>query len=502
MDERNLSDTLRYLKVNWKKTQYYNTFDFMHIFAPAFLTEEVIKLLNVYRKSKLYSPEGFYLLYIFAYVYRNTSFLEEKLPSMLEEAKADKPLTNAANFIEAIRQLPSLTEIQAQIMWKDLFQEAVEYRNKMELICERFEKGLHIHKMNRIFSRIYDNMPRRGKTALLLNEADKWIRAEKEKKDEAHKSNNSIATPKAFIRKYYRWKTSLEAGNESLSTWPTYDFLQFYANLHVFYDEYEAKSLHDGWHKAILKENEDIYIRRIKKELVYTGKAKERQTNQIKKQYEKYREKIYEISCKERSERTEKEKRILLDDAKKCRAFANLQCIDAIKECAQGERFSELYSRQAAILRDKEYCNKRKWQAYGFEDLPVEEYQNHKKLRTQDVYLSFIHGAIPPQTQVGALYFDYDVNSDDWEKAFGELENYSFDVPEVFILHIENKSQKIQNVKVPLTPKNYEILMRHANLLPNLLKIEFVDVKWKKNAKSLKEYVKLDLIVRKKLEIR
>ena len=428
----------------------YKLSEFITNSRSAFLSSEVIMMLDELEKSTYIKKDQLADLYVLAFVYRNTAHFEEIVkgnhisPPLLisfddqNEKDCNLPEKEQGDILDLIISLNGEKNGKARLFMdklSNLSKEAEYFREKMRVIFEKYlkSKNREITQHEKKFIKVYrKEVTEKCNVSQLLKEV--------KPKDEGYE---------AFRRRYYRWKNDLENLPCFDSKWPTDEFLWFCAFLSVKYTQETYKC-----NFFILDEVPGIEVNQIYRALHRSMQGRIR--NNLLEMTMNYTVKMDNKYSKD------KEKRL--------RQLARKNYLPAIKEYIKmlSPRMQKSYLIRAAILGDEEIQQSQGWQANGFRNLKL-EVCSRNMLRVTEI-LDLVSGSpIEPMSILEFIKFPMITNSEEWFKIYDSFKNCKITPLEsnfpVYYSPNTNKTVIWETVSIKATAYNFNILMKNANSL-------------------------------------
>lgn len=432
-------------KTNRNELCKYNLKDFIEISQKAFLSQRVIKMLELLKTVSYMSVDLFFDLYVLAYVYRETEHFEEIVTGGFVPLLTSVPEKNDSfavrNYTE--KDLKQISKDFSQIEQKliqadplagklsDLSKQARGFVVRMRKIYTRFTSSKIKRKQPKnesIFSSIYERERTSNCTVGDLL------------RKEAKKKQISYA---ALRRGYYRWKNGIRENLPVNQTWPSDEFLKFCAFISVKYVPEKSNSQY-----YLLYEEPGIETRQIYNALHETMKNQSCK-DQLQAEYDE----AMTYFGKEREARL--------------RPLIRKNYLPAFERLFEliAPRYKDPYYIRAAILGDTESQKKLKWQAVGLCDLKL-EVASQNRLRVAGI--TDLPSGIPikPRTILRAIKFQINTNTDEWRNIRSKFKRITI-LPAEYILFYP---QQIENpcwetISMPATTQNFSLLMQNVDTL-------------------------------------
>ena len=398
-------------------------------------------------------------MYILAFVYRNTSRFEAIVkggkfdPPLLpndatkNSASQDKENESAANATNPFfKRISDLQTFRAQKI-EHLHIEANRFREKMLNLAGTFLCGSNTKcKKNDIYKKIH-------KQSLAVR--SNVLEIIRKLADEKGISCESLH------RGYYRWKNKNAVNFIIEKNWPTTEFDHFCALLSVVYlpDDPQAASP-----LFILCEGITLEVNLLRRSLRERF-ANNHEDDLLKKEYDK---------LNSENDRKHREQGM--------KYLAGKNYLPAVRACIDIEYGvnRQKYLRQAAVLGDSEMQKRCQWKAAGLEDVRFEIAAKNKLRLARTINHPSRSILIKKGTIVHSIRFDTDINSDQMVELKSQLKGSRICEPEFLLLPINTADNSSNTppvcwkmISVDATVHNFDILMRHADILPSSVRLCF-----------------------------
>lgn len=415
----------------------FSFFDFISHVKPFMLSSEAQNCIDEFSKIMENTPEAEFELYVLAFVYRDTPFLQSQY-SLYESQSKQEPLIPL--FEGSGRPFETYT---AGSMNPTIFRLK---REASSLIKKIFAEGETIKKLTK--KRRSDPLKEKFKKLFDLEQTQKVVIIDELEKISGLNRKEFSKKVYSLKRKYYRWKDSYS--NELINRkWPTEDFLAFLALLSLKYEKISQEYF-------ILKDvsQSDYNVSMIRK--YGMNPYSFRNSN---KELQKYKfERAKKLKGKNKEEKL-----------KKLAGENNLSAIKAYCGIVS-EKAGEKYVLQGAILGDVEYARKQDWKARGFAELPLEVCDRYTKLRVRENMHSSSGKPILRNSKIISFSFNIDATGEKWAELYSQIQGKNLSPCKY---HTFSDSTPINTATIKATPKNMDLLMKYADILPPFFEIEF-----------------------------
>ena len=452
----------------------FSFFDFIFHVSRFMLSSEAKTAINNFLKIMGDDPDAKTNLYILAFVYRDTPFLQYQY-SVYEKLLHSGPVSSLTG--KDGHALERVTPQSEHLVISHLHNEAIILK---EQILENTKKNNNEIERKKAkdayclkFLKIYEL--EQVKKVIIINKLEKL--AGVTRKESPPKVN-------ALKRKYYRWKNQYFDESINYKKWPTTAFLSFLALISLKYEKI-------GEEYFALKDVSisDLNVARIRKLGLNPPRTCSRKTGKL--------EKDYEIAKKIKGK----------DAEEKLKRLAEKNHLPAIKDYCEkiSDKARGKYELQGAILSDNDFMEKRGWKAHGLIDLPLEVCNRHTKLRVQKNLLSSSNKPIALNSIVDSFSFTAKVQGEKWDDLYSKLRGKELSDSQIYIfpsttasraeLNIQprgsdlqpsstltskyatsnenSNNPEIKRVTIKASPRNLDLLMKYADILPVFWEIHF-----------------------------
>ena len=426
-----------------KQLCQYKVADFIQICKASFLKPEVINILNALAKNPDIDKPFLWDLYILAFVHRNTSRFEAivtecQLLQVHERKQEKESAANDSNpFIKAAMNLPALREYKIL----NLRNEAAYLENRILQLAEKLTNSFVGPKCKRhgIYKSVYDkSLSAKCNVTELLKKI----------------SVEQNLTYESLRRGYFRWKNDYASSFIMEGVWPTAEFNYFCALLSVVFlpDNPQASSplfyfnesiiFEVTWlRKALRESSQDIFI-----------------NERLKQQYDKLNEDTKNTPQKQ----------------KKMIELAGKNYLPAVQYCISNSspRNGRKYWLQAAILGNTKAQKHCQWKATGLLDIKL-DIAAKTKLKLAQTMDSPTLSPIKKGSVIHSIRFDVNINANKMYELISLLKKVKISEPEYLAFGNNDTTVNWQMVSVDATVYNFDILMRHADILPSTVRLCF-----------------------------
>lgn len=429
-----------------KQLCQYKVADFIQICKASFLKPEVINILNALAKNPEIDKEFLWNLYILAFVYRNTSRFEAivtecQLLQVHERKQENESAANDSNpFIKAATNLPTLREYKIL----NLRNETASLENRVSQLAKNLTSSFVGPQCKRY--EVYKSVYNKSLSAKCnVTELLKKISVEQN------------LTYESLRRGYFRWKNDYASSFIMGETWPTAEFNYFCALLSVVFlpDDPQASPPLFYLNESIIFE-----VTRLRKALRESSQdifMNER----LKQQYDKLNE--------DQKNTPQKQKKMI--------ELAGKNYLPAVQYCRgnSSSRHGRKYWLQSAILGDTNAQKHCQWKAAGLQDIKL-EVAAKTKLKLAQTMDSPSLTPIKRGSVIHSIRFDTNINTDEMDELRSLLKKIKISEPEYLAFCIEDTKKRPvhwQMVSVDATVHNFDILMKHADILPSTVRLCF-----------------------------